>query len=150
MQHLVTSLPVSKELAELMPGVEYNFAYTRTRALNPDNTYGDWGDWRFSMSSKGIESWWCQKDRRELVPAYTLTEILRVLPMEIEGYWLDLNYLKYANDEYTRVVGGYVSRSLKNMRGHKKSNERLTPENAAKLCIWTIKEGYLKTTDGGG
>jgi hypothetical protein len=143
MKDQVTSLPVSKELAELMPGVEtelywvndrlcvkINFAAYRPLDEKPMKHFLDAGD--------------------TIVPAYTLTEILRVLPDIINYKGREFKWR--LTPEHICYYEYFSDLPIKEIIGDSHFYHKISgiTESTAQLCIWTIKEGYLKITDGGG
>jgi hypothetical protein len=157
MKDQVTSLPVSKELAELMPGVETAFSWCIDLDEEADG-YSLHDNYR-----------WIARDYEcyEYVPAYTLTEILRVLPPMIEFKSCSLTDCTFNKPAFRCGLRGYLEIHFESDRSGVDiiyncemerrdlisftADQKVSIEDAAaKLCIWTIKEGYLKITDGGG
>jgi hypothetical protein len=73
-------------------------------------------------------------------PAPTLSELLALLPVSIDGYYLNMNLMRYEKEIYRAYLRGYVMQSCKNMRSFKKGSERLTVEITAELVIWCVDE----------
>lgn len=126
-----------------------NYCYSRTREMSRGGKIfiGEWKEWGFGSYSKERGSWWNRKDIREYIPAYTLPELLAVLPKEIKlkkhiyPHWLIMTF--DIHKAYIRY-NGHQDDGFPTLKGFTAYYGDINlPTATAKLIIWCVKNGYI-------
>jgi hypothetical protein len=143
----VVSLPVARELERARFGVEGDNCFIRIKEIYKNNKtpFGEWREWKLSRYSNGAEKWFCQKDKRELIKTYTLTETLRELPDKIkhDKRWrLEKDFISYMQWEWARdaIHNGGCLKKIYPIEIDDKTNPATA---AAKLWLWCKENGYI-------